>query len=118
MAVKLYRCFGRCNTLNDFPINVCIANKTVDLNLSMVSEMNESSCKCKPNFDGRRCNSDQKLINNKCRCECKKHNICETDCICNPARCSCENGKCLASIIDDSVITCDEIIDKDYSKKF
>ena len=84
----------------------------------MVSEKNESSCKCKPNFDGRRCNSDQKQINNKCQCECKKHNICETDCICNPARCSCENGKCLASIIDDSVITCDEIIDKDYSKKF
>ena len=28
----------------------------------------------------------------------------------NPATCSCENGKYLASIIDDSVITCDEII--------
>ena len=29
----------------------------------------------------------------------------------NPATCSCENDKCLASIIDDSVITCDEIKD-------
>ena len=29
----------------------------------------------------------------------------------NPATCSCENGKCLASIIDDLVITCDEIMD-------
>ena len=51
------------------------------------------------------------MINNKCRWECKKHNICEADYIRNPARCSCENGKYLASIIDDSMITCDEIID-------
>ena len=29
----------------------------------------------------------------------------------NPATCSCENGKYLASIIDDSVIMCDEIIE-------
>ena len=29
----------------------------------------------------------------------------------NPATCSCKNGKYIASIIDHSVITCDEIID-------
>ena len=40
---------------------------------------------------------------------CKKH-ICEKD-IWNPSTCSCKNGKHLASIIDDSVIMCDEIID-------
>ena len=42
---------------------------------------------------------------------CKKHQILEKDYIWNPAPCSCENGECLASIIDDSVIMCDEIID-------
>ena len=31
----------------------------------------------------------------------------------NPATCSCENGKYLASIIDDSVITCDEVIEEE-----
>ena len=30
--------------------------------------------------------------------------------ICNPATCSCENGKCVGSIIDDSVVLYDEII--------
>ena len=30
----------------------------------------------------------------------------------NPATCSCENGKYLASIMNDSVITCDEIIEE------
>ena len=29
----------------------------------------------------------------------------------NPATCRCQNGKYLASIMDDSAITCDEIID-------
>ena len=29
----------------------------------------------------------------------------------NPATCSCQNGKYLASIIDDSAITCDENIE-------
>ena len=33
------------------------------------------------------------------------------NCIWNPATCSCKNGKYLASIIDDSVITYDEVID-------
>ena len=30
----------------------------------------------------------------------------------NSVTCSCENAKYLASIIDDSVISCDEIIEK------
>ena len=34
----------------------------------------------------------------------------------NPASCSCENGKCLASIMDDLAITCDEIIES-YEKE-
>ena len=50
----------------------------------------------------------------KCRCECKnpkKHRVWEKYYIWNSATCSCKNGKHLASIIDDSVITCDEITD-------
>ena len=38
----------------------------------------------------------------------------------SPATCSCKNGKCLSSFIDDSFITCDEIIDakgKFYDKE-
>ena len=48
----------------------------------------------------------------KCRCECKKHHICQKDYIWNPATCSCENEKYLASIIDELVITCDEIMEE------
>ena len=40
-----------------------------------------------------------------------QHHVCEKDHVWNPATCNCENGKNLASIMDDSVITCDKITD-------
>ena len=44
-AVILDRCAGRCNVLNDLSSNVCVPNKTDDLNLSVfniVTGINES----------------------------------------------------------------------------
>ena len=64
-----------------------------------------------------KCNSNQKWNNDKCRCECKKHYICEKHYIWNLATCSCKNGKYLASITGDSMITCDETIDADAEAK-
>ena len=46
-----------------------------------------------------------------CWCGSNKHQICEQDYVWNSIACICENGKYLARIMDDSVITCDEIID-------
>ena len=44
----------------------------------MIAGLNESrtltkhiSCKCKCKFNSRICNLNQKLNNDKCRCECK-----------------------------------------------
>ena len=69
---------------------------------------NHQSCK----FNGTKCNSNQWWNNDKCRCECKKHHICEKDYIWNPATCSCKNCKYLVSFKGDSVITYDEIIEE------
>ena len=64
--VKLDRCVGSCNTLNDFTNKVFFPNKTEYLNLSvfnMITGINElktltkhilSKFEC--NFDGRNCN--------------------------------------------------------------
>ena len=108
------------------PNKVCVPNKTEDLNLSVlnkitrISEWKTSpehvSCECKCKCDGRKYNSNQKWNNDRCCCECKKHHICENDHIWNPATCSWKNGKYLASIFDDSVITRDEIIDAEKTK--
>ena len=126
-TVKLDKCVGSCNTLNDWYNKVCVPNKTKNLNLSMfnlITEINELkistkhiSCRCKCKFNDRICNSHQWWNNDKCWCQCKIHNICEKIHIWNPVACICENGKCLASIIDDSGITCDESIDMDAEAK-
>ena len=66
-AIKLDRCVGSCNTLNDVSNKVCVPNKTEDLNLDLfntITTINESktkhiSCKCKCKFDGKKCNSNQ-----------------------------------------------------------
>ena len=68
-VIKLHRCVGSCNTLNDLSDKICVPNKTEDLNLSvfnMITRINESktltkliTCKCDCRFEGRKCNSDQ-----------------------------------------------------------
>ena len=40
----------------------------------------------------------------------KKQYICEKDYVWNSATCNCDNGKYLASSIDDSMITCPEVM--------
>ena len=90
---------------------VCILNKTEDLNLSVfnfITGINESktltkhiSCECECKFDGTECNSNQSWNNNKCWCECKKIHIFEKEYIWNPSTCIYENVKYLACIMDD-----------------
>ena len=84
---------------------------------NMITGINESktvtkhiSCECKCKFNGRKWNSDQWWNKNKYWCQCKKH-ICKKDYTWYPATCSSKNEKYLPSIIDDSVITCYELID-------
>ena len=51
----------------------------------------------------------------------KKRHVCEKSYIWNPAQCTCDNGKYLVSIMEsiqesimyDSAITCDQIIEED-----
>ena len=65
----------------------------------------------KANLIAKQCNSDQWWNSNKSWCDCKKRHVCEQDYVWNPATCSCENGKYLANIMDDSAVTCDKIIE-------
>ena len=49
--------------------------------------------------------------NDKCIRESKKCHVYEKDYFWNPATCSCKNGKYLASIMDNSVIVFNEVIE-------
>ena len=76
-AVKSDECVGSCNTLDDLSNKVCVPNKTEEFDIhafSMLTGKSESkfltkdiSCKCKFKFDGKKCNSNQKGNNCKCR---------------------------------------------------
>ena len=74
------------------------------------------SCECYCKIDEKKGNSNQKLNNDKCWYECKKHHIWKRLYL-ESCSCSCKIGKYLASIIDDSVITCDKIIEETKTKK-
>ena len=83
LAVKLDRCVGSCNTLNDLSNKVCIPNKTEHLNLNafnMITFINELetltkhiSCECECKLDGTKCNLNQWCNNDKCQYERKKN---------------------------------------------
>ena len=110
--VDLHRCVRSCDTVNDLSNIKHFSNTIKNLNLSvfnMIARTNESqtlikhisyACKCK--FHGRKCNSNQKWNNGKCRCRHKnrkEHYLCNKYYIWNSDTCSCGNGKYLASFI-------------------
>ena len=74
------------------------------------------SYKYECNFDSTKCNWNQKWNNDKCWCDCKnpkEHHVSEKIYILNPATCSCKNGrKYVGSITDNSIVTCDDIIEE------
>ena len=95
--IYLDRCIGSCNTLNELSNEVCVPNKTGDLNLSvlnMITRINESktltnhmSFECKYKFVIQV--KSRIMINGDA---IKKKHICEKYYIWNPATCSCKNS--------------------------
>ena len=73
LAVKLDRCVGSCDALNELSNKVCVPNTMQDTNLSlfdMITVINglktlakHISYECKCRFDGRKCNSNQWCYN-------------------------------------------------------
>ena len=67
--VKLNKCVGICNTLNDLTNKVCVPNKIENSNLNlfnMITRINESRtltkhilCECNCKYDKRKYNSNQ-----------------------------------------------------------
>ena len=64
-----------------------------------------SDFKCK--FDSTTCTSNQKWNNNKYQCACKKYHTSKKDYNWNSSTRICEYW---SSIVDDSVIVCDKIV--------
>ena len=120
--------FKNYTNINDLSDKACFPNKTEDLNtnvFNMITRKNElkistqhAPCKCECRLDGRKSNLNQNWNNYKCWWKSKKHHISIKYHIWNRAACSCKNSKYYASIIDDSVIPHDEIMEAtNFNKK-
>ena len=130
------KCNWSCNTVEDPFGRVCIPNRLEYVNLKvfdMIKGINDLkalskhiSYECRCEFDGRKYNSRQKWNNYKYQCDYIKpirHRACEEEYSWNLNTCACECDKdcnigenlknCgwTKNLVDDLVVTCDEIED-------
>ena len=81
-SIKVNKCNGNCNNINDRYTRICVPDVVKNLNvkvLNLMSRNNETrhiewheTCKCICRLDGIICYSKQRWNEDKCRCECKE----------------------------------------------
>ena len=81
-SIKIKKCSGSCNNINNPYAKICVPDVIKDLNVkvfNLMSRTNETrfikwheTCKCICRLDGITCNSKQRWNENKCMCECKE----------------------------------------------
>ena len=105
-SVKINKCSGNCNNINDPYARICVSDTVKNLNVkvfNLMSRTNETrqikwhkKCKCICRLDKIICNNKQKWNKDKCRCECKEFidkGVCDKGYIFNPSNCECECDK-------------------------
>ena len=142
-SVKINRCSGNCNSINDPYATICVPDVVKKLNVkvfNLMSLTNEirsikwhETCKCICRLNEIVCNNKQKWNKDKCRCECKElidKKVCDKGYIFNPSNCKCEcykscntsqyldysDRKCKKKIIDPLIEECIEYDDYDQTK--
>ena len=144
VSIKVNKCSGDCNTINDPMANLCVPDVVKDLNVkvfNMMARINETrkvvwyeTCKCVCRLTSAICNNKQDWNANKCLCECKKDLVsklvCDKGYMWNPSTCSCECDKycevgqyldyrecvCRKKLIDDLIEQCTTVVDMEINK--
>ena len=138
-SIKINKCSGNCNNINDPYAKICVPDTVKDLNVKVFNLMtltNETrhikwheSCKCIFRLDKIICNSKQRWNKETCRCECKElidKGKCDKGLIFNPSNCECEcdktcsineyldysNCKCRKILVDPLIEECTKNIDE------
>ena len=80
-SIKINKCSGNCNNINDPYARICVPDTVKDLNVKVFNLMTltnetrhtkwDESCKCICRLDKIICNIKQQWNEDKCRCECK-----------------------------------------------
>ena len=105
-SIKVKKCSGNCNNINDPYAKICVPDTIKDSNVrvfNLMSRNNETrhikwheTCKCTCRLDKIICNSKQRWNEDKCRRECKElidKGVCDKVYVCNPSICECECDK-------------------------
>ena len=100
-SIKVNKCSGSCNNVNDPYARICVPDTIKNLNVTVFNLMtltNEKRhikwheiCKCICRLDII-CNSKQRWNKDKCRCECKElidKGVCDKGFTFNPSNCEC-----------------------------
>ena len=79
-SVKINRCSGNCNSINDPYAKICVPDVVKNINVkvfNLISRSNESrskklheTCKCICRLNKIICNNKQRWNKDQCRCEC------------------------------------------------
>ena len=138
-SVKINRCSGNCNSINDPYAKICVPDVVKNLNVkvfNLMSRSNESrsiksheTCRCICRVNKIICNNKQRWNKDQCRCASKElidKGACDKEYIFNPSNCKCEcdkscntsqyldylDCKCKKKIIDLIVEECTEYDNK------
>ena len=81
-SIKINKCKGSCNTINDPYAKICVPDRVFNRNVklfNLMSRTNETrdikkhkTCRCKCRLDASVCNNKQIWNKDKCRFECKE----------------------------------------------
>ena len=139
LSIKVNKCSGDCNTINDPMAKLCVPVVIKGLNVkvfNMMARINETrkvvwheTCKCVCRLTSAICNDKQDWNANKCVCECKEDLVSKLVCykgyMWNPSTCMCEcdklcevgqyldykNCACRKKLIDDLIEQCTTVVD-------
>ena len=105
-SVKINRCSGNCNIINDPCAKICVPDIVKNLNVkvfNLMSRTNETksiklheTCKCICRLNEIICNNKHRWDKNHCRCECKElidKGLWDKEYIFNPSNCKSECDK-------------------------
>ena len=105
-SVKVNKCSGNCNNINDPYARICVPDFVKNLNVKVFNLMSRTNdtrsiewhetCKCIRRSNKISYNNKQRWNKEKCRCECKElidKRVCDKGFIFNSSNCQCECDK-------------------------
>ena len=139
-SIKVNKCSGTCNDINDAYARVCVPDIVKNINVkvfNLMQRINETkqiilpeTCKCVCRLTSAVCNTKQTWNEDKFRCECKENlvdkKVCDKGYIWNPSNYQSECDKscgigeyldsnscvCKTSLIDKLVEECTSVINE------